>query len=259
MHEQHRGNSSVKGVSYECSVTREAGGGGGGGTRHAHWMMTMILTNCDWRECVCVSVSMTACVCLFLFGKYLPCVFVYLVRFVFFRVFRFFVCLLLVHRSSFEAEEEVEIMILNLFWFLSTIVLFFWREILFYVYCLSSSRVGNPIAIGMYQHTVCAITVPALNTSMYVPMCVCLLFLVFTLWYDAECSPPLSLFPLSTLCWHITRLASSLTAAITFWLNIIFDVYRLFLHMCVSATTFNVFVVVVQRNICSFVSLLNWF
>lgn len=73
---------------------------------------------------MCVSVSMTACVCLFLFGKYLPCVFVYLVRFVFFRVFRFFVCLL-VHRSSFEAEEEVEIMILNLFWFLSTIVLFF--------------------------------------------------------------------------------------------------------------------------------------
>lgn len=72
-----------------------------------------------------MSVSMTACVCLFLFGKYLPCVFVYLVRFVFFRVFRFFVCLLLVHRSSFEAEEEVEIMILNLFWFLSTIVLFF--------------------------------------------------------------------------------------------------------------------------------------
>lgn len=35
VHEQHRGNSSVKGVSYECSITREAGGGGGG-TRHAH-------------------------------------------------------------------------------------------------------------------------------------------------------------------------------------------------------------------------------
>lgn len=208
---------------------------------------------------------MTACVGLFLFGKYLPCVFVYLVRFVFFRVFRFFVCLLLVHRSSFEAEEEVEIMILNLFWFLSTIVLFFWREILFYVYCLSSSRVGNPIAIGMYQHTVCAITVPALHTSMYVPMCVCLLFLVFYSVVWRRVLSPLSLFPLCTLCWHITRLASSLTARCLLrplhfdWISFLTFIGCFCMHMCESATTLNVFVFVVQRNICSFVSLLNWF
>lgn len=157
-------------------------------------------------ECVCM--SMNACVCLFLFGKYLPCVFVYLVRFIFFRVFRFFVCLLLVHRSSFEEEEKVEIMILNLFWFLSTIVFFFGREILFYVYCLSSSRVGNPIAIGMYQHTV-----PALNTSMYVPMYLCAFVCCFLfLLCGMTQSALLSLSRLCTLCWHITRLASSLTA-----------------------------------------------
>lgn len=133
----------------------------------------MCVCVCEY-DCVCMFVSVwkipALCFCL-------PCAFCFLSCVPLFR---------LLAGSSFFiwSRRRSKIMILNLFWFLSTIVLFFWREILFYVYCLSSSRVGNPIAIGMYQHTV-----PALNTSMYVPMCVCLLFLVFTLWYDAECSP----------------------------------------------------------------------
>lgn len=76
---------------------------------------------------------------------------------------------------------------------------------------------------------------------------------------------PLSLFPLCTLCWHITRLASSLTARCLLrpshfdWISFLTFIGCFCMHMCESATTLNVFVVVVQRNICSFVSLLNWF